>query len=62
MAAGFIVVVGLGVTLIIDGLATGISQELGGSAIVLGLGFLFSLFFDGIFAAFGVTMTQVNIL
>jgi hypothetical protein len=50
---GFYFVVGLGITLIIDGLATGISQELGGSPLVLGLGFLFSLFFDAIFVAFG---------
>jgi len=50
---GFYFVIGLGVTLIIDGLSSGIAQELGGSPVVLGLGFLFSLVFDAIFALFG---------
>lgn len=50
---GVYFVIGLGVTLAIDSIATGISQELGGSPIVLGMGFLFSLIFDLIFVAFG---------
>lgn len=50
---GFYFVIGLGVTLLIDGLALAISEELGGSPLVIGLGFLFSLVFDAIFAIFG---------
>jgi len=49
----FYFVIGLGVTMLIDGLALGISEDLGGSPLVLGLGFLFSLVFDAIFAVLG---------
>jgi hypothetical protein len=51
--SGFYFVIGLGITLLIDNLVFGISGELGGSPLVLGLGFLFSLVFDAIFAIFG---------
>lgn len=50
---GVFFVIGLGVTLLIDNVAAGISQEVGGSPIVLGMGFLFSLIFDLIFVLFG---------
>ena len=50
---GVTFVIGLGATLLIDGIAALISQESGGSPIVLGMGFLFSLIFDLIFVAFG---------
>ena len=50
---GFYFVIGLGVTMLIDAVAFGISEEIGGRPLVLGLGFLFSLVFDAIFAIFG---------
>lgn len=50
---GFYFVIGLGVTLIVDAITAGVSQELGGSPLVLGMGLLVSLFFDVIFAIFG---------
>ncbi len=50
---GFYFVIGLGVTLIIDGIAQGVAQEFGGSPLILGMGFLFSLLFDILFAVFG---------
>lgn len=50
---GVFFVIGLGVTLLIDSMASLISQEVGGSPIVLGMGFLFSLIFDLIFVLFG---------
>lgn len=50
---GVFFVIGLGVTLLIDSIAAGVSQEVGGSPLVLGIGFLFSLIFDLIFVAFG---------
>ncbi len=49
----FYFVIGLGVTLIIDGFSAGLAEELGGSPLVLGLGLMFSLVFDAIFAIFG---------
>lgn len=49
---GMYFVIGLGVTLFIDAVASGIAQELGGSPLVLGLGFLFALVFDVIFVIF----------
>lgn len=50
---GFYFVIGLGVTLFIDGVAKGIAQELGNNPVILGMGFLFSLVFDIIFVLFG---------
>jgi hypothetical protein len=50
---GMVFVIGLGVTLVIDWVAQGVSQDAGGSPIVLGMGFLFTLIFDLIFVAFG---------
>ena len=50
---GIFFVMGLGATLVIDVIAGGIAQELGGSPIILAMGLLFSLLFDAIFAAFG---------
>ncbi|MEW5940289.1 MAG: hypothetical protein AB1750_11540 [Chloroflexota bacterium] len=50
---GFYFVMGLGVTLVIDSVAKGISEELGGNPVLLGMGFLFSLVFDLIFVGLG---------
>ncbi len=50
---GIYFVVGLGVTLLNDGFVTAAAEELGGSPIILGLGFLFNLIFDLIFVVFG---------
>jgi hypothetical protein len=50
---GIFFVMGLGATLVIDGIAGGVAQELGGNSVILIMGFLFSLIFDLIFAAFG---------
>ncbi len=50
---GVFFVMGLGVTLFIDVVAGGISQELGGNTVVLIMGLLFSLVFDVVFIAFG---------
>jgi hypothetical protein len=50
---GMFFVVGLGVTLFIDAVAGGISEQMGGSPLVLGMGFLFTLVFDAIFVICG---------
>ena len=50
---GIIFVVGLGVTLFIDAVAKGASDQMGGNPIILGMGFLFSLIFDLLFILFG---------
>ncbi|RJP52121.1 MAG: hypothetical protein C4583_07275 [Anaerolineaceae bacterium] len=50
---GVFFVMGLGVTLFIDVVAGGISQNVGGSPLILVMGLLFSLVFDAIFIAFG---------
>ena len=50
---GIYFVTGLGATLFVDGLASGLARELGSSAIILTVGFLISLFIDGIVAMFG---------
>jgi hypothetical protein len=50
---GFYFVIGLGVTLLIDGVTKGMSDQMGGNPIVLGMGFLFSLIFDLLFVVAG---------
>jgi len=50
---GIFFVIGLGATLIIDSLAKGVSDNMGGNPVVLGMGFLFSLVFDLIFFGLG---------
>ena len=50
---GIYFVVGLGVTLFIDGFASAFANEFGGSTLILVLGFLFSLMFDLIFVVLG---------
>jgi hypothetical protein len=50
---GIYFVIGLGVTLFVDVVASGISQQMGGSPVILGIGFAISLIFDALFAAFG---------
>jgi hypothetical protein len=50
---GVVFVIGLGVTLIIDAITQSVAQEVGGGFMVLGMGLLFSLIFDAVFAAFG---------
>lgn len=50
---GLVFVIGLGATLVIDFIAKGISDNMGGNSIVLGMGLLFSLVFDLIFVLFG---------
>lgn len=57
---GVVFVIGLGVTLVIDAIAKGASDELGGNPVVLGMGFLFSLIFDLIFVAFGYFAIKGN--
>jgi len=50
---GIYFVVGLGVTLLNDGFVTAAAEDVGGSPIILGFGFLFNLIFELIFVVFG---------
>ena len=50
---GLVFVIGLGATMFIDAVTSALAKDTGGSPIVLGMGFLFSLVFDIIFLIFG---------
>jgi len=50
---GIFFVIGLAATLMVDGIAKGISQQLGGSPIILLMGFLFAFLIDAVFILFG---------
>lgn len=50
---GIFFVIGLGATLFVDAVAGGVAENFEGSPIVLGIGFIISLFISLIFAAFG---------
>jgi hypothetical protein len=50
---GMYFVVGLGATLLVDALASAVAEELGGSSLVLAIGFVITLFLDAIIAGFG---------
>ena len=53
-------VIGLGITLLNDSFVNAVAEELGGSLLLLGLGFLFSLIFDLLFVVFGYYAVKGN--